>query len=151
MSWRQTQLGQSFCDQDRLILELFGSSPVKYVSRNLEFAEHLNQSDCSENLILIINQPIWCSELITLCKTQLTSSIKTFYIGVNRYCIKGNDTTVEFTITEHKGKDIIDFVDSQIQTLDYSVKKSGHFDQDLGRYFNFVQPITWLYGNKTTN
>jgi len=151
MSWRSVQLGSNNCDQDNVILKLFDSQSVKYVGDDLEFAKHLNQDDRAENLILIINQSIWCSELISLCKTQLTDSIKTFYIGINRYCVKGNDTTIDFKISENKGKDLIDFIDSQIQTYGYLTKLSGHFDLDQGRYFNFVQPLTWLYGNKTTN
>jgi len=151
MSWRQTQLNQSQCDQDRLILQLFAHTPVKYVGQDLEFAKLLIQDNHAENLVLIINQLVWSSDLISLCKNQLTESIKTFYIGVNRYYIKGNDTTVDFKLSEHKGKDIIDFISSQLQVHGYSTTKSGYFDQDLGRYFNFVQPLTWLYGHKTTN
>lgn len=151
MSWRTIQLGQSLCDQDRLILQLFENSAVKYVGKDLEFTKHLTQDNGAENLILIINQAVWCSELLSICKTHLTDSIKTFYIGINRYCIKGNDTTVDFEISECQGKDTIDFVNSQIRVHGYSTTKSGYFDQDMGRYFNFVQPLTWLYGHKTTN
>jgi len=151
MSWRQTQLGQSLSDQDQLILKLFENKTVKYVGHDLDFAKHLNQDNDAENLILIINHSIWCSELISLCKTHLTNSIKTFYIGINRYCIKGNDTTIDFVVSDHLGKDLINFVSNQLLAHSYSITKSGHFDQDLGRYFNFVQPLTWLYGYKTTN
>ena len=151
MSWRQTQLNQSLCDQDQLILQLFEHSPVNYVGRDPEFAKLLVRDNHAENLVLIVNQPVWCSELISLCKTHLTSSIKNFYIGINRYYIKGNDTNIDFEITKHKGKDIIDFVAGQLHTHGYSTTKSGYFDLDLGRYFNFVQPLTWLYGHKTTN
>jgi len=151
MTWRHTQLGQSLCDQDQLILQLFEHHTVKYVGQDWEFAKCLNQDIQSDNLILILNQPIWCSELISLCKTHLSESIKTFYIGINRYCIKGNDTTKDFEISQHQGQDIVDFVGDQLHEHGYSVTKSGSFDQDLGRYFNFVQPLTWLYGYKTKN
>jgi hypothetical protein len=151
MSWRSVQLGATNCDQDNIILKLFGSQPVKYVGHDLEFSNFLNLDDQAENLVLIINQSMWCSELISLCKTQLTDPIKIFYIGINRYCIKGNDTVFDIAISKDKGKDLINFVDSQVQLSGYSTKELGHFDQDLGRYFNFVQPLTWLYGNKTTN
>jgi len=151
MSWRSVQLGATNCDQDNIILKLFDGQPVKYVGNDLEFSNCLNLDDHAENLVLIINQSTWCSELISLCKTQLTDPIKTFYIGINRYCIKGNDTVIDIAITKDKGLDLINFVDSQIRLSGYSTKQSGYFDQDLGRYFNFVQPLTWLYGNKTTN
>ena len=149
MSWRQAQLGQSLCDQDRLILQLFDRTPVKYIGHDQEFAAHLAQHAQAENLILIINQPVWCSELIALCKTQLIDCIETFYIGINRYYIKGNDTNINFKISEHKGKDIIDFVSKQLQVHGYVTTKSGSFDHDRGRLYNFVQPLTWLYGHKT--
>jgi hypothetical protein len=134
-----------------LILQLFEDNPVKYIGQDLEFAKYLNQNNQAENLVLIINQPLWCSELIAMCKTQLTSSIKTFYIGINRYLVKGNDTTINYKISDHKGTDIIDLVNDQLQACGYLTAKSGHHDHDLGRYFNFVQPLTWLYGHKTTN
>jgi len=151
MSWRSVQLGETTCDQDNIILKLFDGQPVKYVGHDLAFSNVLNLDDHAENLVLIINQSMWCSELISTCKTQLTDTIKTFYIGINRYCIKGNDTVIDVNLSKDKGKDLINFVDIQIRLSGYSIKQSGYFDQDLGRYFNFVQPLTWLYGNKTTN
>ena len=149
MSWRRTQLDQSLCDQDRLILQLFENRSVKYIGQDAEFAEHLTVDNDSPNLILIINQPVWCSELVSLCKTHLTAPIQTFYIGINRYCIKGNDTKVNINLSDSKGKDLIDFVSGQASG--YVITQSGHHDLDLGRHFNFVQPLTWVYGHKTTN
>jgi hypothetical protein len=151
MSWRRTQLDQSLCDQDRLILQLFENRSVKYIGQDAEFAEHLTVDNDSSNLVLIINHPVWCSELIALCKTYMSDPIQTFYIGINRYCIKGNDTTVDINLSDSKGQDIIDFISNQAQASGYVITQSGHYDQDLGRYFNFVQPLTWVYGNKTTN
>ena len=151
MSWRQTQLDQSLCDQDRLILQLFENCSVKYIGQDAEFAERLTVDNDSPNLILIINQPVWCSELVALCKTHLTDLIQTFYIGINRYYIKGNDTTVNINLSDNKGQDIIDFVSGQAQASGHVTTQSGHYDQDLGRHFNFVQPLTWVYGHKTTN
>jgi len=148
MTQRQIQLGSSLCDQDHLILQLFHNQAIRYVGSDLEFAKMLIQDHTSQNLILIINRPIWCSEIISLCKQELTSATKNFYVGINRYHIKGNDTSVEFDITQKKGQDIIDFINLHIQKLGYLTAQSGHFDFDLGRYFNFVQPLTWLYGYK---
>lgn len=151
MSWRTIQLGTSLCDQDQLICKLFENSTVKYIGNDYNFAKNLLQSADSENLVLVINSPIWVSELIDLCKQHLTGSIETFYIGVNRYVIKGNDTDIEFKSTGQHGQDLVDFISQQLQEQDYTTTKSGHFDQDMGKYFNFVQPLTWLYGNKTAN
>ena len=33
----------------------------------------------------------------------------------------------------------------------YTIKKQEYFDNDKGRYMNFVQPITWAYGTQTDN
>jgi len=101
MSWRSVQLGATTCDQDNIILKLFNGQPVKYVGHDREFSKSLNLDDHAENLVLIINQSMWCSELISTCKTQLTDPIKTFYIGINRYCIKGNDNKLLLKIYQN--------------------------------------------------
>ena len=151
MSWRQIQLDQTLCNQDELILQLFGQDPVKYVGKDLEFAQHLHQDHQAKNLILVVNDPVWCSELVTLCKNNLSDTIENFYIGINRYCIKGNDTFFDANASGTNSLDLIDFVKNQIQLLGYQVTKSGYLELDLGRYFNFVQPLTWLYGHKKTD
>jgi hypothetical protein len=151
MNWRTTQLGSSLCNQDQLILNLFRDKKVQYIGSDLEFPKNLQQDSQSENLILIINSPLWVSELLDICKKYLIDSIDTFYIGINRYVIKGNDTCTEFYNSSQFGSDIINFVSRQLQQQGFIVTKSGSFDQDLGRYFNFVQPLTWVYGNKNSN
>ena len=151
MKWRTTQLGSSLCDQDLLILDLFHDKKVQYIGPDLEFAKNLDLDSVSNNLILIINSPLWVSDLLGICKKYLTDSIDTFYIGINRYVIMGNDTCTEFYNSSQFGTDIINLVSWQLQQQGYVVAKSGSFDQDLGRYFNFVQPLTWVYGNKNSN
>jgi hypothetical protein len=151
MTWRITQLGSSLCDQDQLILNLFRNKKVQYVGADMEFAKNLHQDCNSKNLILIINRPMWVSSLLDICKKYVSDPIDTFYIGINRYVIKGNDTVTEFVNSSQFGNDIITLVSWQLQQQGYIVSKSGSFDQDLGRYFNFVQPLTWIYGNKNSN
>lgn len=149
MSWRSTQLNQELCDQDRVILDLFDGKDVHYVGYDQEFKSLLNHSAESKNLILIFNRPVWCSDIVAQCHRYLTPLIETFYIGVNRYCIKGNDTVKMFATTGNHGQDIVNMLNTIVSDVGCSVVKSGHYDQDLGRHFNFVQPLTWIYGAKT--
>jgi hypothetical protein len=151
MSWRNIQLGESQCDQDQLILKLFENCTVRCVGVDLEFAKKFSQSVDSKNLILVINKPVWLSELISTCNNYVNNPVETFYIGINRYVIKGNDTDITVANTNNKGFDLINFVGQQLQKQGYTTVQSGHFDHDRGRYFNFVQPLTWLYGTKTSN
>ena len=151
MSWRSTQLGSSLCDQDQIILKLINNRAVQYIGHDLEFAKHLLQVADSDYLVLIINNPLWVSELLQMCKQYIADPINTFYIGINRYVIKGNDTTIKFDNTTLHGSDLINFISLELQKQGYITTKSGYFDNDQGRYFNFVQPQTWLYGNKNSN
>lgn len=148
MSWRQQQLNGTLCNQDQLILDLFKNQPVKYHSDDKEFAKHLIISEHSSNLILILNRPMWCSDMISVCYNHLTEKIDTFYIGINRYHVLGNDTTLELPCSKNYGQDIIDFLTSIVNTLGYNISRSGTFDNDQGKYFNFIQPLTWMYGSK---
>lgn len=151
MSWRSIQLGQRLCDQDKIILDLFKAEPVKYIGIDTEFKQHVNENSSASNLILILNQPMWCSNIIQSCHLHLTSSIDKFYIGLNRYYLLGNDTTINIHATNQRGYDCIEFLTTVVNDLGFCVTKTGTFDNDLGRYFNFVQPLTWIYGNKITN
>jgi len=149
MTWRQTQLGQSLCDQDNIILDLFANKEVNYIGKDVEFKKLLNHSDVASNLIIIINDQIWCSEIARLLNQHLKSTVETFYIGLNRYCVNGNDTVENFVHTGNHGNDIILMIAVMVSKLGYSITKSGCYDNDLGRHFNFVQPLTWAYGSKT--
>ena len=148
MSWRSTQLNQELCDQDRVILDLFAGQDVNYVGGDHEFEELLNHNSSSKNLVLIVNHNVWCSDIVKIFEQYLIDPIDTFYIGLNRYCVKGNDTEEKFSNTSSYGQDIISMISNMVARLGYSVNQSGSYDNDLGRHFNFVQPLTWAYGSK---
>lgn len=151
MSWRSIQLNNQVCDQDQLILNLFQNKTVNYVGPDHQFKTLLMHNTASENLVLILNSPVWVSDVISICKQHLTHRVETFYIGINRYCLKGNDTCRTFKNTGNRGGDLLHFVSDIASSQGFLVTKSGQFDNDLGRYFNFVQPLTWVYGHKSTN
>lgn len=142
MSWRATQLGDTLCEQDQLILKLFNNVDVRYVGNDTEFSQHLQCNPDSNNLILIINQPLWLSDILLTCRDHLTNQTTNFYIGVNRYLILGNDTNIT-------GTDILDCIKQFIIKLDFKITHSSCIERDLGRRFNFVQPLTWIYGNQS--
>lgn len=148
MSWRTTQLGQDLCDQDRLILNLFKNTDLKYIGSDHEFKRVIPHDDHSSNLVLVINYEVWCSDITKLIRKYLCSPIDRFYIGINRYYIKGNDTTEKFKSTNNHGQDIVAMLATMTERVGYKVTKSGFYDKDMGRHFNFVQPLTWIYGHK---
>jgi hypothetical protein len=151
MSWRRTQLENQLCDQDQLILELFNNQPVRYIGNDVEFARHLILDNTSTNLILVLNNPIWISDLYRILHKNLTFPVTNFYIGINRYHILGNDTTMVIEDLGQAGANIIQVVDKIVRKLNFKITKHGTYDCDLGRYFNFVQPLTWAYGSYVTN
>lgn len=151
MSWRTVQLNDQLCDQDRLLMDLFANSSVNYIGFDHEFKQRLAHDSTSSNLVLILNSPIWVSDIVATCQKHLTNSVETFYIGINRYVVLGNDTTMLIKNTENRGKDLIHLITELVKIQNFSVSKYGHFDQDHGRYFNFIQPLTWVYGHKTTD
>jgi len=151
MTWRTTQLSGKLCDQDRLLLGLFKTETVKYVGHDNEFKKHLTCDQNSSNLVLILNKPMWVSEIVNDCNTHLSDNIKKFYIGINRYFVLGNDTTICVANAENRSYELINLITSIVNTQGFTVLKSGQHDQDCGRYFNFVQPLTWVYGYKSTD
>jgi hypothetical protein len=132
-------------------MELFNNMHVNYIGTDNEFKQHFTHDSTSENLILILNSSMWVSTIIANCKQHLASHVKTFYIGINRYCILGNDTNKVIRNTENHSTDLIQFITNITEDQGFIVTKSGMFDQDLGKYFNFVQPLTWVYGYNTSN
>jgi len=151
MSSRSIQLGDKLCDQDQLIIDLFKDEPVCYVGDDAEFAAKLNCIESSPNLILILNSKLWCSDIQKKCALHLTSNVNKFYISINRYKILGNNTNFTFENSNVPGNDIIKMLEYFIKPLGVSVTRSGTHDFDRGRYFNFIQPLTWIYGTKNTN
>lgn len=142
MSWRQTQLQNTTCDQDRIILNLYRGIPVRYIGKDLEFAKMLSIDYNSRHAVAVFNTAGWLSELINL--VQELKSYNSFYLGVNRYLIKGNNTNIEFDSNIGPGKSIINLVE-KIISPEFTVRQSGNFDNDQGKFFNFVQPLTWIY------
>jgi hypothetical protein len=152
MSWRSLQIKQNACTQDRVVMNLFKNKTVCYVGRDLEFASKLNVDINAKNLIAIINSPYWLSACIDYVRSLLEiGRFETFYIGINRYHILGNDTDLKFDPNCDSGAHLINLL-SQIATQQgYTVNQSSYFDDDLGRHMNFVQPVTWVYGTSTVN
>jgi len=144
MSWRSVQLGNALCDQDQLIVDLFQGMPVNYVGADVKFAQHLNCIASADNLILTINRAHWVSDILKICQKHLTDNIERVYFSVNRYCLLGNDTKLLVT-------DLVDLLDYTVGQYGFEVVGKSQIERDLGRYFNFVQPLTWIYGTKTTN
>lgn len=151
MSRRSVQLGNNLCDQDQLIINLFKNQSVKYVGSDYEFAQHLNIDNKSNNLILILDQPVWVSDLYKILYKNLLTPVDKFYIGVNRYIILGNDTDIVIENTNQHGTDIIQTINKIITKLNYTIVDQGTCDNDRGRHFNFVQPLTWIYGSYVTD
>ena len=42
MKWRTVQLGNDLCKQDKIILDLFATAPVRYIGNDNIFAKNLN-------------------------------------------------------------------------------------------------------------
>lgn len=146
MSSRQIQLNNQLCNQDLIILDLFKNKSVKYVGTDYEFAQHLRIDQSSKDLILILNRPLWLSEVCTQIKNSLAEPTDTFYIGINRYTVLGNDTNLQITHGHTHSDTLINFVKQIVADLNYIVVDSGAYNNDRGRYFNFIQPLTWIYG-----
>lgn len=150
MSWRTTQLNDSLCDQDRLILDLFKDKSVRYIGSDQEFSQHLNLLDQADKVVAIFDQIGWLSDLIGFVDQVIVDNkVKEFYLGINRYCICGNDTDIRFNGagSEH----LVEFLTHHLERYDYDILKSGYLDHDQGKYFNFIQPVTWIYGTNKNN
>ena len=110
MSWRTVQLNQNLCDQDKIILDLFNGTTVKYVGHDDEFKKLLSIDTSATNLVLILNSPMWCSDIVSTVQTHLTDHYDRFYIGANRYTILGNDTQRIINSTGNIGTDYLQFI-----------------------------------------
>ena len=147
MLWRTAQLGEQNCEQDNIILKLYKDVPVKYIGADAVFARKLKLDNSSNHVIAVFNQYAWLSEFIEFVK--LLNSSQSFYLGVNRYMLLGNDTNIRFDFDTPSGKLIIDLVDKLLPA--FNIVQSGFRDDDQGRYFNFVQPLTWIYATNKNN
>lgn len=145
MTWRSLQLNGQPCSQDLVIYDLFADLSVRYVGNDTEFANTLQLDPGSSHLVMCINHPVWLSELLDQVSQELANTCHTFYIGINRYYIKGNDTNLQID-PDSNGSILINLIKNLALHMGYSVTKHGMFDNDCGRHFNFVQPLTWVYG-----
>ena len=144
MSWRTIQLGDTLCDQDQFIIDLFYGQRVRYIGNDTEFSTHLCCDDTANNLVLIIQESLWLSKILEICTQHLTTDVNCFYLSFNRYTVLGNDTNLV-------AGDMINLISQFVRKKGFDVLKTSKIERDLGRYFNFVQPLTWIYGTKTTN
>lgn len=150
MSWRSVQLRGDLCAQDEKILRLFERQPVRYVGNDIEFANHLVCDDESTNLILVINRDVWCSEILQALKSNMID-VTTFYISINRYRVLGNDTSFIPSVGKSRGEQIVDFISHCLAGLGFTIDDFGLNDDDRGKMFNFIQPLTWTYGHQAPN
>lgn len=149
MSWRSIQIKQGTCTQDKIILDIFKNEPVKYQGKDFEFAEKLNVDPESNSIIVIINDIIWVSELIDNVSKLFDQRYNKIYISVNRYLIAGNDTDIAFNKEIKSGQLITDLISKIATNRGYQINKVGFFDEDFGRFMNFVQPLTYVYATST--
>jgi len=151
MTWRNLQLNNRDCTQDEIVLSLFRDRSVRYRGRDQEFQKRLTLDPASPHLVAVVNESVWLSDLIKFIREELSQPTATFYFGVNRYLIQGNDTNLVLDPTIASGAQIIEVMSRTVSQLGYQVTQSGFFDQDRGRHFNFAQPVTYIYGTQGSN
>ena len=144
-TWRAAQLEDRTCDQDQIILDIFDKRPVKYVGDTDEFRYKLNTDPNSNSVILIINHPVWFSDIVKICQQHIADATHEIYISINRYHLLGNDTEHIMNNDSTAGVNILNAIKQYAVPARFELIKQGTYDQDLGRYFNFVQPLTWMY------
>jgi hypothetical protein len=151
-TWRKTQLGNDLCDQDRIILDLVKDRSVQIHGDHYDFAQHLCLDQNSDFLIILFTRSLWLSEVHQTINDNLAKHINNLYIGINRYVVLGNDTNMIYNDSNiGRGQQILDVIKTFIASHGFSVRRQGSMDHDQGRYFNFVQPLTWLYAERETN
>ncbi len=148
---RLVQLGNNLCAQDKIILDLFKSKSVSYIGHDSNFASHLNQSGDQNNLILILNSPFWISDLLNKIEKYCLPNIKSCYLGINRYYLLGNDIKVTYRCNSEVGSNLINIAETQLSAKGFDVKSKGADDNDKGKKFNFIQPLTWIYATNNNN
>jgi hypothetical protein len=141
MTWRLVQLDNALCDQDQVILSIYKDRPVKYIGNDDEFTKHLLIDSNSKDVVAVFNTDSWLSDLVSFVKNL--GAYDSFYLGINRYVIQGNDTNFVFDLSKPNGQQLLELVSIILPQFD--IIKSGYFDDDQGKYFNFIQPLTWIY------
>jgi hypothetical protein len=147
MNWRNLQLDGQLCDQDKVIVSIYDQMPVRYLGDDIDFAQYLTIDEQSRHIVAIFNQPGWMTDFIRFIDNLKDAS--SFYLGINRYLIIGNDTSIAFDNNLTNSECLIDFVIKHLQN--FKISKQGFNENDNGRYFNFVQPLTWIYATNFSN
>lgn len=150
-SWRTAQLGTDLCDQDQLIKQLIGSYKVRLHGEHCGFYQFCEIDPASDFCLIFLNKPMWLSEIKKRCASFLSYPTNRVYIGINRYQIKGNDTSYRSsTLDVAYGPQLLGWLSECLKELGFTPQQQGHYDYDRGRHFNFVQPLTWIYAEHET-
>lgn len=151
MNWRAIQLGDQLCEQDQIILDLVAGRPVRIHGNHYGFDRLVEVDDQSDFCLIFINQPLWLSEVSDLCIRYLQQSTQNLYIGINRYQIKGNDTDYQSAADLSPGQALLEWLGTLLTNSGFTIKAQDCLEKDLGRHFNFVQPVTWIYAEHETD
>ena len=147
--WREAQLGTTLCDQDILIKQLIGNSKVRLHGEDVGFEQFCQIDPESELCVIFLQKKRWLSEIKKECADFLSQPTSRVYIGINRYTIKGNDTFYCLADSDlTNGQQILNWMSYHLKSLGFKTIQQGCFELDRGRYFNFVQPLTWTYAEK---
>jgi hypothetical protein len=140
------------CDQDQTILRLVNGHPVRLNGNHRGFDQFITQDQDSNFALVLLTDPAWISEIFQQLDDWIDDKIDFVYIGINRYCILGNDTITEYHDNGiGRGQQLVNVLRDFLLGKGLVMKTSGTFDDDLGRYFNFVQPLTWIYCERETD
>lgn len=152
MNWRTVQLGSATCDQDRKLLQLIDRRSVRIHGNHQGFDQFCNVNPQSDFCLIFFNTPAWLSEIRDRLHKYLEPPTTCVYIGINRYQIKGNDIgPCTVNSTDNHSQQILSWTQQILSTLGFKCLQQGYMEQDVGRYFNFVQPLTWIYAEHATN
>jgi hypothetical protein len=149
MNWREVQLGTTLCDQDIIIKQLIGNNKVRLHGEDAGFQQFCRIDPTSQFCLIFFQNMRWLSEIKRECADFLSYPTSQVYVGINRYTIKGNDTFYSLHNSElTNGSQILSWTSDYIKTLGFTTIQQGCFEFDRGKYFNFVQPLTWIYAEK---
>ncbi len=149
MNWREVQLGTTLCDQDIFIKQLIGNNKVRLHGEDAGFQQFCSIDPTSQFCLIFFQNMRWLSEIKRECADFLSHPTSRVYVGINRYTIKGNDTFYSLHDSAlTNGAQILTWTSDYLKTLGFTTTQQGCFEFDCGKYFNFVQPLTWIYAEK---
>lgn len=151
MNWRTTQLGDQLCDQDQVILDLVAGRPVRVHGNHNGFDRWIQIDDHSDFCLIFINQPFWLSQVRDFCVQHMRPGTRQVYIGINRYQIKGNDTDYQAPPHLSPGQALLRWLGMLLEHQGFIIRSQNCLERDRGRYFNAVQPLTWIYAEHETD